>query len=178
MSTPKLDKCWRRAWLSSLAALLLVAIPASSQTTGNAAPGAKSAASSVVGAELAPGSAHVISPEELVTLLQSKTAAKPLILSVGPRMLYVQAHIPGSEYVGQGSSPEGIANLQARVKSLPRNKFMVLYCGCCPWSHCPNVRPAFSALHVMGFTNVKVLYIADNFGRDWVDKGYPSAKGE
>jgi len=30
----------------------------------------------------------------------------------------------------------------------------------------------------MGFTNVKVLYIADNFGADWVDKGYPTAKGE
>jgi hypothetical protein len=29
----------------------------------------------------------------------------------------------------------------------------------------------------MGFTNVKVLYIADNFGKDWVDKGYPVAKG-
>jgi hypothetical protein len=30
----------------------------------------------------------------------------------------------------------------------------------------------------MGFTNVKVLYIADNFGADWVNKGYPVAKGE
>jgi hypothetical protein len=25
----------------------------------------------------------------------------------------------------------------------------------------------------MGFTNVKVLYLANNFGADWVDKGYP-----
>ena len=30
----------------------------------------------------------------------------------------------------------------------------------------------------MGFTNVKVLYLANNFGADWVDKGYPVAKGE
>jgi hypothetical protein len=30
----------------------------------------------------------------------------------------------------------------------------------------------------MGFSNVKVLYIPDNFGTDWVDKGYPVAKGE
>jgi hypothetical protein len=30
----------------------------------------------------------------------------------------------------------------------------------------------------MGFTNVKVLYIADNFGTNWVEKGYPTAKGE
>jgi hypothetical protein len=30
----------------------------------------------------------------------------------------------------------------------------------------------------MGFTNVKVLYIVSNFGADWVDKGYPVAKGD
>jgi hypothetical protein len=30
----------------------------------------------------------------------------------------------------------------------------------------------------MGFTNVKALYIANNFGTDWVDKGYPSLKEE
>jgi len=30
----------------------------------------------------------------------------------------------------------------------------------------------------MGFTNVKVLYISDNFVTNWVDKGYPTAKGE
>jgi hypothetical protein len=30
----------------------------------------------------------------------------------------------------------------------------------------------------MGFTNVKVLYISDNFGTNWVDKGYPVAKGD
>ncbi len=40
------------------------------------------------------------------------------------------------------------------------------------------MKPADDALHAMGFTNVKVLYIADNFGTNWVDKGYPVAKGE
>jgi hypothetical protein len=30
----------------------------------------------------------------------------------------------------------------------------------------------------MGFTNVKVLYIANNFGTDWVSNGYPVAKGD
>jgi hypothetical protein len=29
----------------------------------------------------------------------------------------------------------------------------------------------------MGFTNVEVLYLADNFGADWVSKGYPVEKG-
>jgi hypothetical protein len=30
----------------------------------------------------------------------------------------------------------------------------------------------------MGFTKLKVLYISDNFGRDWMYKGYPVEKGE
>ncbi len=128
--------------------------------------------------DLAPGSAQLINPEELVKILQSPKGEKPLILNVGPYLLYAQAHIPGSEYIGAGSDPMGIASLQKRVKTLPHNKFIVLYCGCCPWNHCPNVRPAYNELHQEGFTKVKVLYITGNIGTDWVDKGYPTVKGQ
>jgi hypothetical protein len=31
-------------------------------------------------------------------------------------------------------------------------------------------------LSSLGFTRVKALYIADNFGTNWVAKGYPAAK--
>jgi hypothetical protein len=93
-------------------------------------------------------------------------------------VLFSQAHIAGSEYVGSASTESGLQQLRKRVESLPRTKFVVIYCGCCPWSHCPNVKPADDALQAMGFTNVKVLYIANNFGADWVDKGYPVAKGD
>jgi hypothetical protein len=124
---------------------------------------------------IAPG--RLINPEDLVKILQSGKD-KPLMLQVGSHMLFVQAHIPGSEYVGAGANETGLQQLRKRVESLPRNKFIVLYCGCCPWSHCPNVKPADDALHSMGFTNVKVLYISDNFGTNWVDKGYPTAKGD
>jgi len=102
----------------------------------------------------------------------------PLVIQVGFRVLYVQAHIPGSEYTGPASSAEGIRQLRKRVEALPRTQSIVLYCGCCPWDKCPNVNPAYNELRAMGFTNVRVLYIADNFGKDWVDKGYPVAKGE
>ena len=122
-------------------------------------------------------SAQLIQPADLAKLLQS-SAAKPLLIQVGSRVLYTEAHIPSSEYIGPGSSDEGRQKLRERVKSLPKNSAIVLYCGCCPWSHCPNVKPAYAELHALGFTNVKVLYIADNFGSDWVDKGYPVAKGE
>lgn len=121
---------------------------------------------------------QLINPDELVKILQSSKDEKPLILQVGFHTLYAQAHIPGSEYVGPASSDSGVRQLRKRVESLPRNKFIVIYCGCCPWSHCPNIKPADDALRAMGFTNVRVLHISDNFGADWVDKGYPTAKEE
>jgi thiosulfate/3-mercaptopyruvate sulfurtransferase len=128
-------------------------------------------------ASLIPAS-RLVNPDQLVKILQSGTSEKPLMLQVGSHVLYTQAHIPGSEYIGPASSEIGLQSLRKRVESLPRNKFIVLYCGCCPWSHCPNVKPADDALNAMGFTNVKILYIANNFGADWVEKGYPLAKGD
>ena len=123
-------------------------------------------------------SSHLINPEELVKFLQATQGEKPLMLQVGSYALYAQAHIPGSEYVGPVTSEAGMQQLHRQVDSLPKKKFIVLYCGCCPWTHCPNVKPADDALRAMGFTNVKVLYIAHNFGADWVEKGYPVAKGQ
>jgi rhodanese-related sulfurtransferase len=124
-----------------------------------------------------PSSSGLINPEELVKLLQSPKGEKPLMIQVGFHVLYLQAHIPGSEYIGPASTEDGLRQLRKRVEALPRNRFIIIYCGCCPWSHCPNVKPAADALHALGFTNVKVLYVANNFGTDWVDKGYPVAKG-
>jgi thiosulfate/3-mercaptopyruvate sulfurtransferase len=121
---------------------------------------------------------RLINPDELVKILQSPKSEKPLMIQVGSHVLYTQAHIPGSEYIGPASSETGLQSLRKRVESLPRSKFIVLYCGCCPCSHCPNVKPADDALHAMGFNNVKVLYIANNFGADWVEKGYPVGKGD
>jgi thiosulfate/3-mercaptopyruvate sulfurtransferase len=126
---------------------------------------------------LAPASAQLITPEDLLKILQSPQGEKPLILNVGPYLFYMQAHIPTAEYIGAASTPQGIASLRSRVKPLPKSTSIVLYCGCCPWEHCPNVRPAYGELHKLGFTNMKVLYIANNLGTDWVDKGYPTIRG-
>jgi rhodanese-related sulfurtransferase len=128
-------------------------------------------------ASLIPAS-RLINPDDLVKILQSAKSEKPLMIQVGSHVLYTQAHIPGSEYIGPASSEGGLQLLRKRAESLPRNKFIVLYCGCCPWSHCPNVKPADDALRALGFTKVKILYISNNFGADWVEKGYPVAKGD
>lgn len=120
----------------------------------------------------------LINPEDLAKILQSPQGAKPLIIHVGFQVLYTQGHIPGSEYIGPASREEMVEKLRKRVALLPRGKFIVLYCGCCPWINCPTVKPAYEALHSMGFSKLKVLYIPNNFGRDWIDKGFPVEKGQ
>jgi len=119
-----------------------------------------------------------IDADELVKILESARGEKALVIDVGSHVLYSQAHIPGSEYVGPASTENGLQLLRKRVQALPRAQFIVIYCGCCPWTHCPNVKPADDALQALGFKNVKTLYIPTNFGTDWVDKGYPVAKGD
>ncbi len=121
--------------------------------------------------------AQLIQPEELVKILQSK-GEKPVILMIGFKVLYAQAHIPGAELMGPASEERGLAQLRERAKSLSKKRSIVLYCGCCPWTHCPNIDPALKYLRDQGFTNVKALYLANNFGQDWMNKGYPVEKGQ
>lgn len=134
--------------------------------------------SKAAAAQSSSAGAKLIQPEELARIVQSPKDVRPLIFHVGFRVLYLQAHIPNSEYIGPASEPEGIQRLRQRFQVLARAKSIVLYCGCCPWSKCPNIDLAYKQLRALGFHNVKLLYIADNFGKDWVDKGYPVAKGE
>ena len=118
-----------------------------------------------------------ISPEDLTAVLRG-SGAKPLVLQVGVARLFRYAHIRDSEYAGPASEAAGIEMLRKRVQALPRTASIVIYCGCCPWEHCPNVHPAYDELRKMGFSNVRALYLPNNFKSDWDDKGYPTAKGE
>jgi len=157
--------------IGTIAALtLFFAVPSQLHAQFSGAPSPDSA--------LSIPAAQLIQPDELNRILQAKGASKPLILQVGSHMLFAQAHIAGSEYAGPGVQPEALNRLKARVNALPRKSFIVLYCGCCPWNRCPNIAPAFNLLQQMGFVNVKVLYIANNLGSDWVDKGYPVERGQ
>lgn len=126
---------------------LIIAAPAYSQSSSSARDGQ---ASSPVASAAAIPTAQLIQPEELAAVLRTSKSPKPLILQVGFRVLYVQAHVPGSEYVAASSSANGAQQLRERVNKLPRNQALVLYCGCCPWSHCPNVQPAYELLQRYG----------------------------
>ncbi len=129
----------------------------------------------------APGDALTIpaavqlQPAELAAML--KAGNPPPILQVGFSVLYQQAHIPNAQYAGPGNNDDGLVNLKSHVDALPRDKLVVIYCGCCPWEKCPNIAAAYKQMTAMGFTNVKVLHLATNFGADWADKGYPVIRG-
>jgi hypothetical protein len=128
--------------------------------------------------EQMPVGAQLIEPADLATLLRAGEDKAGVLLHIGVRSLYEQAHIPGFEYVAAASDPDGLRKLRARVEGLPRDKSIVLYCGCCPWNDCPNIRPAYQELHAIGFSNVKLLHLPDNLGKDWANKGYPVTQGK
>ncbi len=113
----------------------------------------------------------LIQPKDFVPQLTG--ASPPAVFQVGPNVLYRSKHVPGSVYAGPGSKAEGLALLKTAVEKLPHDRQIVLYCGCCPWDRCPNVQPAMKMLREMGFTNVKAMYLPENFKTDWIDKGYP-----
>jgi thiosulfate/3-mercaptopyruvate sulfurtransferase len=114
----------------------------------------------------------VVQPKDLAEELAAKAAA-PAVFQVGPNVLYRSKHIPGSVFAGPGSKAEGLELLKTAVKGLKKDREIVIYCGCCPWDHCPNIKPAFEALRQMGFTRVKALYVPLSFKTDWIDRAYP-----
>ena len=113
---------------------------------------------------------QLIEPADLAKAISQKNSA-PLIISVGPG-----ATIPNSIDAGMGNSPEGLQKLKAELKTVDKNRKIVIYCGCCPFEHCPNVRPAISMLREMKFTNYYLLNLPHNIKKDWIDKGYPVTK--
>ena len=122
-------------------------------------------------------------PSELVTATQLNSqlpevkAGKIVLIQVGFLMMYKMGHIPGSQYAGAASKADGLAALKKLVAKLPHSQQIVIYCGCCPWDDCPNIRPAFRALKEMGFSNIKVLDIPERLGTDWTAKGFPMMTG-
>ena len=103
----------------------------------------------------------VITPKQLADSLH--TAHKPVVACVGFDFLFNGGHVPGAWYRGPASQAKGLKNLKAWAAGLDRKRDVVIYCGCCPWKDCPNIRPAFAALKAMGFTHLKVVEIAKDF---------------
>ena len=114
-------------------------------------------------------SKQLMEPSELARQLKN-TKEAPVIYSVGPGTI-----IPYSIAVGMTKEKNNLEEFRKRLKELPLNTKIVIYCGCCPFEHCPNVRPAIQVLKEMKFTNYYLLNLPHNIKADWLDKGYPSA---
>jgi hypothetical protein len=113
---------------------------------------------------------QLIQPSELANTITDKKDL-PVIVSVGPG-----ATIPNSIAIGMVNKPVGLEQLKEQLKNIDKDQKVVIYCGCCPYEHCPNVRPAIDALKEMKFTNYFLLDLPHNIKKDWIDKGYPVSK--
>jgi len=122
------------------------------------------------------GNDSVTPPDFAKELAGASGPDRPVVVCTAPPFLYRIGHIPGSVLHGPASSPEGLDSLTKWADTLPRTANVVIYCGCCPLAHCPNLGPAYKTMKGLGFTRVRVLLIEDNFKTDWVDRGYPAEK--
>ena len=121
--------------------------------------------------------AQTVEPADLVKELGNPKKA-PTVAFIGFGRLFWAGHVPGAQNHGMAGSPAGLLELKTWASTLPRSTNLVIYCGCCPMDHCPNVRPAFIALRDLGFTKVRVLILPTDFAADWAGKGYPFDRGE
>lgn len=113
---------------------------------------------------------QLIEPADLVKTIQSNKDL-PLIYCVGPGVV-----IPHSIDIGMTNKEENLQKFKDSINDLPRNTNIVIYCGCCPFEHCPNVRPAIALLQQMKFTNYHLLDLPHNIKTDWITKGYPEVR--
>lgn len=114
---------------------------------------------------------QVIEPAVLMNILKNPKAAKPPIYNIG----FVN-NIPGAINVGAANKPQGLEKLKTEVAKHSKTATLIIYCGCCPFEHCPNVRPAYELLKRLGYSNTKILNLPTSLKADWIDKGYPLAK--
>ena len=111
---------------------------------------------------------QLIEPAALAKVLADPAAKTPLVFCIGPG-----AVVKGSIDMGAARDSVNLGKFRQRLAGLPKNTPLVIYCGCCPFVHCPNIRPAFRLLNEMGFTQAMLLDVPRNIKVDWIDKGYP-----
>jgi hypothetical protein len=111
---------------------------------------------------------QLMAPKVLAHKISAHQTKDLLILCVGPAAL-----IKGSVDIGPAHEPAHLKDLKDYLKHVSKDKEVIIYCGCCPFDRCPNIRPAFKALNKMGFKNARLLNLSHNIKADWLDKGYP-----
>ncbi|MFL5745147.1 MAG: rhodanese-like domain-containing protein [Niastella sp.] len=111
---------------------------------------------------------QLMEPADLAKTIANPKAHQPYIYCIGPG-----ATIKNSIDIGPGKEKANLEKFKQELSKLPKDANIVIYCGCCPFDHCPNIRPAFTLLNDMKFTNHKLLDIPHNIKVDWKDHNYP-----
>ncbi|MBN4081713.1 rhodanese-like domain-containing protein [bacterium AH-315-C07] len=114
---------------------------------------------------------QLLQPITLAKILNDSLAPIPLIYSLGPSGL-----IKNSIDIGEGKNKQNIEKFRKELSKLPKDADIVIYCGCCPFEDCPNIRPPFNLLNEMKFINHKLLNLPQNLKVNWIDKGYPMSE--
>lgn len=114
---------------------------------------------------------QLMEPSVPAQMLNDPYAKVPLILDIGSF-----GGIKNSVRIGAAREKANVEKLRQFLSNQPKDADIVIYCGCCPFADCPNIRPAFNVLNDMGFTNAKLLNLPRNLKTDWSDKGYPMAR--
>lgn len=115
-----------------------------------------------------------VTPEQLTRDLKRQTP--PIVVQVGVKTLYQESHVPGALHFQGVNTPEGKAAFLADLERLPKDRDIVLYCGCCPFDYCPFIQPAFSLANPIRGERIKLLVLPNSFEEDWVAKGFPVQK--
>jgi thiosulfate/3-mercaptopyruvate sulfurtransferase len=162
-------------FLSIVLIMALAGVGAAARSSAGARAKAGSSVKATAGTAAAvPGQtdpwtpAQLMEPADLAGKLKDIAANPPLIVCVGPSGV-----IKGSVETGPARDARNLDSLQRLLTKEDRQREVIIYCGCCPFKNCPNVRPAFSLLLTMGFKQPKLLDLSHNIKVDWIDKGYP-----
>jgi len=113
---------------------------------------------------------QLIEPQELAAIVNSPEIKEYVIFNIG-----AVEDIKGAKHIGPVSKAENLESFKRALHKLPKNSRIVIYCGCCPFTKCPNVGPAFMTTQKLRFANVKILDLPINLKTNWIAKGYPLA---
>ena len=113
-------------------------------------------------------SKDLLEPQTLAGMLGKPKAQQPVIFNVGP-----VADIKGAINIGSAANKANLEKLGKALIGVPKDKMVVIYCGCCPFRNCPNIRPAFNLLKERGYQKPRLLNLKQNIKVDWTDYGYP-----
>ena len=111
---------------------------------------------------------QLLEPADLAKILNGPKATQPIVYSIGPGAI-----IKNSIHIGPAGERDHLKKFKQQLDKLPKEANIVIYCGCCPFNKCPNIRPAFKLMNEMGFKNHKLLNLPRNIKVNWLDKGYP-----